>query len=465
MAGKISEYTTEQTNVDDTDRLDISTDLAGTPTTKYLSYGTLKTNLTNDGFASDGDNVSNFANDAGYITSVPSGALGIANTSGVYTFYADFAAANAAASAGDTIQLFADITETSAVSVILKNGVSYNFNGHTYTLSNSGTNNAFELNGTGTEKARLFNGRIVRTGGGTPSTANSAGLFAVQCTIEANRFIVENDFGAAVIGQTPNLIGFNMKGETYGYYGSGVSNVIEFCKGEGNSQAGIYALGGDLRHCIGRSVSGAGIHCRLTAEFCYGFSSGFYGIEILNSAKISHCVGESTGNNGIRAQDSEVSHCKGISTSNEGMLTQNSTVYNCYAFSSATQAFQTQGGGGATILNNTFISTAANAATLNIGSNIDTIRFTFSGNFCKTTAASQHCLLVTNATSNNSTVISKNKFDLVSAANYSISAGGVAKPARILNNEYSDVSTTPVDPLLTQLQTNAADTFGNIQIG
>jgi hypothetical protein len=69
MAGKISEYTTEQTTLDDTDRLDVSTDLAGTPTTKYLSWGSLKTQLGTAGFAQSGDNVSIFANDAGYLTS------------------------------------------------------------------------------------------------------------------------------------------------------------------------------------------------------------------------------------------------------------------------------------------------------------------------------------------------------------------------------------------------------------
>jgi hypothetical protein len=68
MAGKISEYTTEQTTLADTDRLDVSTDIGGTPTTEYLSWGSLKTQLGTAGFASSGDNVSIFANDAGYVT-------------------------------------------------------------------------------------------------------------------------------------------------------------------------------------------------------------------------------------------------------------------------------------------------------------------------------------------------------------------------------------------------------------
>ncbi len=67
MAGKISEYTTEQTTLDDTDRLDVSTDLAGTPTTKYLSWGSLKTQLGTAGFLSSGDNVSELVNDAGFV--------------------------------------------------------------------------------------------------------------------------------------------------------------------------------------------------------------------------------------------------------------------------------------------------------------------------------------------------------------------------------------------------------------
>lgn len=59
-----------------------------------------------------------------------SGIWGIANASGVYTYYATWALAVAAATSGQCIELFADITENS-VGYTLKNGVNVNGNGHT----------------------------------------------------------------------------------------------------------------------------------------------------------------------------------------------------------------------------------------------------------------------------------------------------------------------------------------------
>ena len=72
--------------------------------------------------------------------SVASGVWGIANTSGVYTYYTTLTLAMAAATSGQTIELFADVTETAAINVTLKNGVSINGNGHTYTYTNTAGN-------------------------------------------------------------------------------------------------------------------------------------------------------------------------------------------------------------------------------------------------------------------------------------------------------------------------------------
>jgi hypothetical protein len=69
-----------------------------------------------------------------------SGVWGISNASGVYTYYATLTLAMAAATAGQVIELFADVTDTSAVT--LKNGVSIQGNGHTYTYSGN-TGNVF----------------------------------------------------------------------------------------------------------------------------------------------------------------------------------------------------------------------------------------------------------------------------------------------------------------------------------
>jgi hypothetical protein len=63
-----------------------------------------------------------------------SGIWGISDATGTYTYYDTIALAQAAATAGDTIELFADVVETS-VTWNLLNNVSYNLNGHTYALA------------------------------------------------------------------------------------------------------------------------------------------------------------------------------------------------------------------------------------------------------------------------------------------------------------------------------------------
>jgi hypothetical protein len=78
-------------------------------------------------------------------STVPSGPFGISNTSGSYTYYTTFSASIAAATSGQTVEMFADITETGSVTVTLKNGVNINGNGHTYTLTNPTGPNAFSL--------------------------------------------------------------------------------------------------------------------------------------------------------------------------------------------------------------------------------------------------------------------------------------------------------------------------------
>lgn len=66
-----------------------------------------------------------------------SGVFGISNSSGVYTYYSTLAAAMSAATSGKTIEMFADVTESGAVTITPKDGVNIDGHGHTYTFTNS----------------------------------------------------------------------------------------------------------------------------------------------------------------------------------------------------------------------------------------------------------------------------------------------------------------------------------------
>jgi len=91
-----------------------------------------------------------------------SGVWGISNASGVYTYYATLALAMAAATAGQTIELFADVTETGAVTITLKDGVTINGNGHTYNHTQSGNSNTFNTS-SAAGTFRVYNLNIIRT--------------------------------------------------------------------------------------------------------------------------------------------------------------------------------------------------------------------------------------------------------------------------------------------------------------
>lgn len=89
-----------------------------------------------------------------------SGVYGIPNSSGVYTYYSTLRLAIAAASAGQTIQMFTNVTEASAI-VKLKNGVNINLNGYTYTYS--GTAGTPFTDSSGAPTCSIIDGTIMVT--------------------------------------------------------------------------------------------------------------------------------------------------------------------------------------------------------------------------------------------------------------------------------------------------------------
>lgn len=76
-----------------------------------------------------------------------SGVWGISNASGVYTYYATLTLAMAAASSGQTIELFADVIDSTSTPVTLKSGVNIQGNGYSYTHTN-GAGTTFILTNT-----------------------------------------------------------------------------------------------------------------------------------------------------------------------------------------------------------------------------------------------------------------------------------------------------------------------------
>ena len=79
------------------------------------------------------------------------GRFGISNSDGEYTYYDTLQLAINAASSGQTVEIFADYTESTDTTVTLKDGVIINGNGHSYTMNFASSTHALivdTLNGT-----------------------------------------------------------------------------------------------------------------------------------------------------------------------------------------------------------------------------------------------------------------------------------------------------------------------------
>jgi hypothetical protein len=90
------------------------------------------------------------------------GKIGIANSSGSYTYYTTLSQSVAAASPGDTIELFANIEEyfTTDISTHLKNDVDFNFNGHTYFFTGSQAGVSLLTDNSTSVTCSFFNGKL-----------------------------------------------------------------------------------------------------------------------------------------------------------------------------------------------------------------------------------------------------------------------------------------------------------------
>ena len=373
------------------------------------------------------------------------GVFGISDSAGIYTYYTTLTLAMAAASSGDTIEMFADVEETGDVTVTHKNGVNINGNGHTYTLSADTTADNLRNNDS-SFYAEIYNLKIVRSGRAA-GTSTGFGLnygttYYLDTILVCSGVNVVNTFGDAVRGKG-TYRGVHAKGYLSGISTAGTTGVYN-CYGESTSSGdGIYVGAGSVYNSVGVSVSGAGV----------------YGTKVYNSS------GFSTSGTGVIGTQGAF-NVQASSTSGYGM--SNSICYNCYSISSSNYAFYlcsvynsrgvsatsraySQGGLTYTISNNTFESSGTYTVAI-AGSSV------FSNNtvVCLWNNAGGHALYaVGDAT------ITHNSLRVTSISANCI--GGGAYNVQMALNSFKG-STTPVNPSITQLITNTSDSQGNILI-
>jgi len=389
--------------------------------------------LTTTGTSGAATLVGSTLNIPNYATS-SSGIVGIANSSGVYTYYATLSLAMTAAVSGQTVEMFADITETSSVTITLKNGVNINGNGHTYTLSvNDGTNAlTFALSGT----VELYNLKVVRTGRtvGT-STGNVLSFQDGNAKIKCFNASFLNDFGYCCVGMG---IIYNAHGIGYldGMY-DGLGNVRVYDSYFESTGTGI-AINtpvGFLYNSTGKAVSGNGISCNGEVYECTGISSSGTGI---SAQRMTNCTGLSTSGTALSGEGRS---CVGISTSGIG---GSGTFYNSTLISSSNY-------GATATLYNSYTQSSSSVATNSSSIYNSTVR-------CLWNNVGGHC---TSSNALGAREILNSFLEVTNASAYCIT-GYAGSTWKYASNIYKG-ATTPVNTTnITQGLINTQDNQGNI---
>jgi hypothetical protein len=388
-----------------------------------------------------------------------SGRFGISDSNGAYTYYSTLTSAMTAAVSGQTIEVFADYTETGAVTITLKNGVTINGNGHTYTLTtNSGT--AFDIANSVSTVAGIFNLNVVCSGTASSSlylSVNTSGTLTLTGSIFRNTSTgtcISNFANSDV--EVLDFKGFSNSGNCVSWASSPLGKLRNsYCY----SASGI-AYFGNIRvdNCIAISGTNIGLYCQAnTVSDSIGISSGSFGIQSI-AGVLNNCKGYSSANTGIYALYCNIYGCFGYSTASAGIILDNSptNAYDCFGYSTASYGITSSGGALKYMYNCTALADAsagmllANASTTNnaIGCTV----------VSKWNNAAGHGIIVNGA--NN--VIMNCSIEVANASANALNASS-AQTVKYANNAFNG-PTTPINANITQGIVNTQDNQGNILV-
>lgn len=377
-----------------------------------------------------------------------SGIFGIADATGTYTYYSTLTLAMLAAVTGQTIEMFADVVETGAVTITLREGVTLNGNGHTYSLTTATLNDVFQSNGAG--NYRIYNLNVNRTNGiantyvlralsyvasyhyldGCHFTTDSGGIKSESANIIQKFYDCKITISGAVLAVTAlqdaeyyNLDVTGTSASTGGLFGVGIAYNCTI----NNSGTGICAQSLDAFNCI-IIARGGGDTCRSTRNFsnCSIYNFAGFG-NYVNCQQFNNCLIYSATSYGSYAENlnSKFRNCTIISAANIGAV-------------------------GGVHENNSITSLAGRGASNNDLTN------------CSVYSSWNNTLGHAFVTSQDNRVLKNNSFKVANASANCINsttAKNVYYAACVFEG-----ATTPVNANITQLITNTQDNQGNILI-
>lgn len=406
-----------------------------------------------------------------------SGIFGISDSAGVYTYYATLTLAMAAAVSGQTIEMFADVTETGAVTITLKNGVNINGNGHTYTLDSATTTNAF-IDGGVSVVMNMSNITLVRKGAGAgtiiglSAAANRIVGLSTFLKVESPNSFGFNNYGGATLSGYINGFTISATGSScagINLYNVNVNNCNVVATGNGirvilgiitnsygestGSGNGIDHIGnGYTSNSNGKSNTGVGISLTVPCNNSTGFSSANFGIS--SSGGLNNCVGISAATYGIYGSTEKINNCTAISTGGLALFWQNGTINNTTAISTVNSAVNIFN---ATIVNNSTLITLSGAVAIQAA-------------FASSGAALNNCTIINEWNNVAGHGVGANAALLIANCSIKVqngSANCISSAAPVSMKFTSNVfqgATTPVNANVTQAITNVQDLQGNILI-
>ena len=377
------------------------------------------------------------------------GIWGIADATGVYTFYSTIALANAAASAGDTIVLFTNVTETGAVTWNLVDGVNINLNGHTYTLDNATGIAGVSDNAVAIE-CKISNGRIIRLNNVSP---------AFLLLNASSNIILDNVYIENLNGTSANISGtitggiFNSIAANNAFYGrnTGVINnaVINggqiIIDGSVFNNCNMYSI----NYYVFMSSNSVLNNCNILCDLSWGILSSGSNSKVNNCVIRSgtrpalatgslnffeNCYFESNTENAVTSNFAYFNNCTMYSLSKNAVQADRSQFFNCNMYGLANGGFTTFNPGDNKLVN----------------CNITSLFATKPAAFISQTG-----------TSGQDQFIGCN-FKVANSADYCITSS-VSSNVYLVNNTYN-VSATATNNIVNS-QINTPDSFGNILVG
>ena len=353
----------------------------------------------------------------------------------------------AAATSGQTIEMFANVTENGAVTITLKNGVTINGNGYTYNHTQAGTSDVFETTVAGTY--RIYNLNVIRTNA-TGGFILRARNYVLSLHYFDNSYFITNQGGirsesANVIQRFYNAnititdagMGFErlQDAEVYNFNIRATSTCSTFC-----------INGADVYNSI-FTHEGTGTTAGNINAFNCTFIARGGGHTISSGRNISNCSIYNFANFGHFVNCVQFNNCLIFSASSFGSYTEAVTLYkNCTIVSSANTGAINGNHRNSAILSTAGIGSIGAGPYYN--SSIQSSWNNAAGHGIRPSIANTEiveCVIeVTNASAN------------------AINAT-TAPTTKYANNAFKG-ATTPINANITQVITNTQDNQGNILI-